>query len=61
MRDHGLEDDPWVLSTPRSKLSSTGIRKLLALGDGDGESADELNALVGPKVARVYMQSFATL
>ncbi|CAJ1332910.1 unnamed protein product [Effrenium voratum] len=61
VRDHGLEDDPWVLSTPRSKLSSTGIRKLLALGDGDGESADELNALVGPKVARVYMQSFATL
>ena len=54
--DHGLEDDPMVLSTPRCELSSSHIRQLLVDG-----AFDALDALVGPKVAEAYMQSFATL
>ena len=54
--DHGLEDDPMVLSTPRCELSSSHIRQLLV-----DDAFDALDALVGPKVAEAYMQSFATL
>ena len=55
VQDHGLEDDPWVLSTPRyQQLSSSQIRQLL--GDPDA-----LDALVGPTVAEAYMQSVETL
>ena len=54
--DQGLEDDPMVLSTPRCELSSSHIRQLLV-----DDAFDALDALVGPKVAEAYMQSFATL
>ena len=53
---HGLEDDPMVLATPRKfHLSSTQIRRLLV------EEPHALDALVGTKLARAYMQSFAKL
>ena len=54
VRDHGVEDDPLVLSTPRGSLSSTEIRQRLV------HDADSLVELVGHQMAQHYRRCFET-